>query len=152
MHAWEGRPFDDVVRLAVRRDPKRHPFGLVTGRSNEPSSEVLQWFRHADEMAAFLWRMEPQRWGLRLGKLAEFKARIEPVIVQLNVIGPNEALRQAHNEISRPHFEVRWWGSLEALRTGQGAWAEALIEQVDGTDEGALLTHLKERFAGRREP
>jgi hypothetical protein len=151
MHAWEGRPFDDVARLAVRRDPTRYPFGLVTGRPDEPQSEVLQWFRHADEMAAFLWRLEPQRWGLRLGELAEFKARTEPVIVQLNVIGPNEALRQAHNEISRPHFEVRWWGNLEELRAGQGAWAEALREDVNAAGDAALLAYLRARFAGRRE-
>ena len=138
MHAWEGRAFEDIATLCIRRDPRRYPVGCVTGRPGHESPEVLQWFRHVGELAAFLWRMEPQRWGLRLGDLADFKTRIEPIVVRLDVEGTQDGLREAHNSISRPRFEVRWWGSFADLRAARGEWAWGAVERFRASTGNAL--------------
>lgn len=124
MYGWEGRSFEDVSRLCARRDPRRFPLGSTTAGvvADDQRSEVLQWFRDHAEMSAFLLRMEPQRWGIRLLDLTRFKSAAEGVIVQLDVLGPTEALRAALSERTRPAFEVLWWGSFEELVAGRDGW------------------------------
>lgn len=126
MHAWEGRPFDDIASLCARRDPRRYPLGCLTA---DAEREVLQWFRDARELSAFLWRMEPQRWGLRLGELAEFKQATQEVFVGLDVFGPTDAARLAHNRLSEPRFAIVWWGRFEDLREGRGEVARTLLQE-----------------------
>jgi hypothetical protein len=117
MYAWEGRPFDDIAILCARRDPRRYPLGCLTAGPGSEPPPVLQWFRDRPELSAFLHRMEPQRWGIRLNRLTDFKTRSQSVFVQLDVFGPSDELREAHNAISRPAFEIRWWGGFDALRS-----------------------------------
>lgn len=146
MHEWEGRPFDDIAALCARRDPRRYPFGCVT--AGPAAREVLQWFRSIAEMEGFLWRMEPQRWGLRLGELAAFKSRTETVLTGLDVEGAVESLREAHNALSRPLFEIRWWGHLADLRAGRGDWAAAALARFRQGDLAPITDEELERFLG----
>lgn len=142
MYGWEGRPFDDIARLCLRRDPRRYPWGLLTAAGER---EALQWFRDPRELSGFLRRMEPQRWGIRLADLVEFKACTEELFVQLDVFGPSEELRQAHNALSLPAFEVRWWGSFEQLCADGGA-AAGLRQRLLG-DEQPVTAARVDAFA-----
>jgi hypothetical protein len=131
MYAWEGRLFDDIATLCARRDPRRHPLGCLTaGAGPEP---VLQWFRDRPELSAFLHRMEPQRWGIRLDRLATFKARTEGVFIKMDVFGPTAELREALNAISRPAFEIRWWGKFDALRAADEPLPASLRKAFHGS-------------------
>lgn len=133
MYAWEGRPFDDIATLCARRDPRRYPIGCLTAGTGPEPPPVLQWFRDRPELSAFLHRMEPRRWGIRLDRLPEFKARTQGVFVQLDVFGPTEQLRLAHNALSLPAFEIRWWGNFGALRSADDPLPAALRKAFHGS-------------------
>lgn len=147
MHAWEGRPFDDIARLCARRDPRKYPIGCLTAGGNDSPAPVLQWFRDRTELSAFLHRMEPQRWGIRLDRLTTFKVRTENVFVHMDVLGPTEPLREAHNVISRPDFEIRWWGEFNDLRFGDEPLPAALRKAFHGRAD-AVADDEVEEFIG----
>lgn len=140
MYAWEGRPFADIARLCARRDPRRYPVGMATAAPREGTPVVLQWFRDPSKLAAFLWRMEPQRWGLRGPTLAEFKMRSEAALVPVPVLGLTEPLRRGYNALSLPHFGVVWWGSWPELTAAADGWPRQVVAAYRQIGENAMPT------------
>jgi len=138
MYAWEGRAFEDIARLCARRDPRRYPVGMATAAPREDTPVVLQWFKEPSELAAFLWRMEPQRWGLRGLALTEHKNDGEAALIPVPTLGLTEQIRQAHNRISLPGFGVVWWGRWEELLAARNGWPRQVVRDFRGTaDEAA---------------
>lgn len=151
MYGWEGRGFDDIARLCARRDPARYPLGAMT---TDGKGQALQWFRDLPELSAFLHRMEPQRWGVRMLELVELKARTEPVFVRLDVLGLSEELRAEHNAATAPAFRIDWWGRFEVLTSGDGEFASLLRREFSGAEaplhpeqQAAFVGFLRERYA-----
>ena len=131
MHAWEGRPFADIARLPLKRDPRRYPVGCATG---DGVREAVQWFRNIPELAQFLRRMEPQRWGLAGPELIDCKAALEPALTQVDVLGLTEANRRAHNAVTAPRYRILWWGTLEALLAAPEDWPRGLLRRAEAID------------------
>lgn len=148
MHAWEGRPFEDIAPLAARRDPRRYPVGCVTG---DGDVEVVQWFRTVPELVQYLLRMEPQRWGFRQAKLIAIKPRLQPVLTTVDVTGLTEPSRVALNAETEPAYRILWWGDFGALLAGRDPWSSRLLEAADALHlEGearadAVAAHLRAR-------
>ncbi len=128
MHAWEGRPFEDIAPLTTRRDPRRYPVGCVTGDGH---AEVIQWFRSVPELVQYLLRMEPQRWGFREAKLIEIKPRLQPVLTTVDVMGLSEPSRTALNAETKPAYRILWWGGFGELLAGGDPWSHRLLEVAD---------------------
>lgn len=143
MHGWEGRPFDDVAQLTMKRDPRRYPVCCVTGND---SVEYIQWFRNVTETSHFLSRMEPQRWGYRQAELIHHKTELQSVLTQVDVKGFQEDLRQAFNAITEPTYRIVWWGAFDSFREySEGAPARLRTELGDPPDLEALVDALRER-------
>ena len=126
LHIWEGQNFADVDLLIQRRDPRRFTLGCATGNGE---TTVLQWFRNMPEIAQWLRRMEPQRWGLKGPALIHIKAELEPVLTGVDVHGLNEASREAHNRITDAHYQVEWWGDFQTLAGAADEWSRQLLER-----------------------
>ncbi len=146
MFDWEGRDIVDASRLIAKRDPRRYRTGLLTaGARPEGSACALQWFRGHPEMAQFLMRVEPRRWGLEMSELIAFKARVQDVITAVDVTGPDESLRSLFNELATPHFAVRWWGTLDDLKAGRGDWPRTLLARFQDLSPGTEPKPLDNR-------
>jgi len=127
MHAWEGQQFSDIERIPQDRDPRGFPLGCIISNGDTP---VRQWFRNMPEIAQWLRRMEPQRWGLRGPALIAIKAQLEPVLTRVDVYGLEEASRQAHNAITQPTYAILAWGDFKALASGNDA-AQVMAKALD---------------------
>lgn len=128
MHAWEGKPFQEVDLLTQRRDPRRFTIGCATCPSNNPDEICLQWFRNIPEISQWLRRMEPQRWGLRGAGLIELKAQLEPILTQVDVYGITSDLIPSHNQITRAHYQLLWWGEFSDLAAGTDSWTSRFLK------------------------
>lgn len=127
MHAWEGKPFQEVDLLTQRRDPRRFTIGCATCSATRPQEICLQWFRNIPEISQWMRRMEPQRWGLRGAELIAIKAELEPILTQVDVHGIDQALIPLHNAISEPHYQLLWWGGFAELATGNDTWTSEFL-------------------------
>ena len=126
LHIWEGQNFADVDLLVQLRDPRRFTLGCATGNGE---TVVLQWFRNMPEIAQWLRRMEPQRWGLKGPALIHIKTELEPVLTGVDVYGLSETSRQAHNRITDAHYRVEWWGDYETLACAADEWSRQFLER-----------------------
>lgn len=118
MHAWEGQQFSDIERIPQDRDPRRFPLGCIIANGE---CEVVQWFRNMPEIAQWLRRMEPQRWGLRGPELIRIKAELEPVLTRVDVYGLDDASRAAHNAVTQAFYRIVTWGDFKALANREDA-------------------------------
>lgn len=136
MHGWEGKAFEDIATLTLKRDPERYPFGFASGDGHR---EYLQWFRNLPEMTQYLARMEPQRWGLQGAQLITMKEGLQEALTGVDVFGLSEDARQGLNELTAPHYRILWWGTFDRLVAGGDAWSAALLARaaVGRDDESA---------------
>lgn len=112
MYAWEGKNFDEVAKLTVKRKPERYPvYCEVEGQQDGETVRVIQRFRDVREMSAFLQRMEPQRWGIRGLAFVELKPLLQEALTELDVFGMSDLARGRHNSVSEPVYRVVNWGS-----------------------------------------
>ncbi|RFA28210.1 hypothetical protein CAI21_12815 [Alkalilimnicola ehrlichii] len=113
---------------------------------------VLQWFRDHVELSAYLWRMEPQRWGIKLNELTDLKESSRPIYTQLDVFGPNEELRQALNALTLPAYGILWWGSFTDLCAGNSDWSRHWVsaftnnDTVDEEQQEAFVAFLRDHL------
>lgn len=124
-HGWEGKPFDEVAKLAQRRDPRRYPVGCATGNGHRG---VIQWFLTVPELVQYLLRMEPQRWGYRGAALIELKPRLQAVLTGVDVLGLSEDARARLNTVTEPGYRIEWWGSFSQLLAAEGPWSRSLVD------------------------
>ncbi len=122
MHIWEGKGFDEALALIAERDPRRFGFGCATRNAH---TTALQWFWNMPEIAQWLRRMEPQRWGLRGPDLIAMKAELEPVLTQVDVYGFSESARNRHNACTQPQYALIWWGHWADFGAGHGDWSDS---------------------------
>lgn len=112
MYAWEGKPFDDIARLTLKRKAERYPvYCVVEGAADGETTRITQRFRDVREMSAFLQRMEPQRWGIRGLAFVELKPQLQEALTELDVFGATETARERHNGVSEPAYRIVDWGS-----------------------------------------
>lgn len=112
MYAWEGKSFDEISNLTLKRKPDRYPvYCVVEGIQDGKTVQVTQRFRDVREMSAFLQRMEPQRWGFRALDLIELKPQLQEALTALDVFGTTEPAREGHNAVSSPAYRVVDWGN-----------------------------------------
>lgn len=143
MHGWEGKPFDDVARLTMKRDPRRFPVCCVTGDDHH---DYIQWFRNVSETSHYLSRMEPQRWGFRKAELIQHKTQLQSVLTQVDVKGFQEELRQTFNAITEPTYRIVWWGAFDSFRQApDGFPARMRTELGNPADVETLVQALRER-------
>ena len=151
MYAWEGKRFEQVAEITVKRDPRRYKYGCATAGPNE--TEVIQWFRSLGELTQYLIRMEPQRWGMKLGDLIAVKPRLVDVLTPVDVIGCNEKARTAYNACVWPFFWIAWWGTFNELLEGQGRWPASLVSNAKASELSGeertecLIAYLRSRSA-----
>lgn len=111
MYAWEGKSFDEIETLTLKRKPERYPvYCVVEGNRDGERVQVTQRFRDVREMSAFLQRMEPQRWGVRGLALVALKPLLQEALTALDVFGPTEQARARHNAVTEPGYRVVEWG------------------------------------------
>ncbi|MBA1147236.1 hypothetical protein H0Z60_09205 [Ectothiorhodospiraceae bacterium WFHF3C12] len=111
MYAWEGKSFDEIANLTLKRKPERYPvYCVVEGTQDGERVRITQRFRDVREMSAFLQRMEPQRWGIRALALVELKPQLQEALTRLDVFGPTAEALNAHNSITEPDYQVLDWG------------------------------------------
>ena len=128
MYEWEGQELSRASRICAERDPRRFRTALLT-RGTTPEgkpAEVLQWFRNRSELAHYLWRIEPQRWGFRQATLIDLKDRTQDIIAAIEVVGLAEPVREALNKAASLAFEIHWWGTFEALKASPEATPKSL--------------------------
>lgn len=128
MYAWEGKKFQDVATITIKRDPRRFRHGCATVGSD--GTEAIQWFRSIAELTQYLIRMEPQRWGMKMGDLIAVKPRLTDVLTPVDVIGCNDKARAAYNACVHPFFRIVWWGTFEELLEAQTAWPAKLLARA----------------------
>jgi hypothetical protein len=58
-----------------------------------------------------------------------------------------EELRQAHNELTRPYFEIAWWGTFGELRSGSGEWPRTVRRRFYGNTPEKEVPNVPEREA-----
>jgi hypothetical protein len=118
MYAWEGKSFEDIANLTLKRKPERYPmYCVVEGVRDGETVRITQRFRETREMSAFLQRMEPQRWGLTGLALIELKPRLQEALTTLDVFGTTEQAREQHNAVTEPGYRIVDWGSESAAGT-----------------------------------
>ncbi len=103
---------------------------------------MLQWFRNRSELAHYLWRIEPQRWGFRQAALIDIKDHTQDMIAAIEVVGLAEPVREALNHITAPAFEIHWWGSFEELKAspdGAPSSVRAAYRTAHGGSGGGVL-------------
>lgn len=142
MYSWEGQDLADACKTVWERDPRRYRLGLLThGPRPDGEAYSLSWFGHHAELAQFLMRVEPRRWGVVTGDLIAFKATIQDTITAIEVNGLTESLRSRFNALCEPAFNVLWWGGLEDLKTGSGPWPHELRRRFQGAPTGYSASH-----------
>lgn len=152
MYGWEGKNFRQVAEITIKRDPQRFSHGCATA-SSDGATEVIQWFRSVAELTQYLTRMEPQRWGMKLGDLIAVKPRLVDVLTPVDVIGYNDKARMAYNACVWPFFQVAWWGTFDELLAGNDTWpatllASAKASPLDGEERrDRLIAYLQARGA-----
>lgn len=133
MFPWEGKDVATASALVATRDPREYRVGLLTtGPWPDGSTHALYWFVRHPEMAQFLLRVEPRYRGLQGAAFIDFKTRAQDLVTALEVTGPSEDLRQQLNAEAQPRFGVRWWGTLESLKAGDGDWPRQVLERLTG--------------------
>jgi len=111
MYAWEGKHFDEIASLTLKRKPERYPvYCVVEGVQDGKTVRLTQHFRDLREMSAFLQRMEPRRWGLSGAAFIQIKAKLEDALTLLDVFGPTDQARQRHNQMTAPTYRIVNWG------------------------------------------
>jgi len=161
MFSWEGQEVITASAEVALRDPRKYRIGLLTTGPWPPAGpaqphesgveqkrhgqSALHWFGRHPELAQFLMRVEPRRWGMEMGELIAFKARIHSLITAMEVTGLNEDLRAAFNEMAAPLFGIRWWGSLETLKQGQGDWPQEVLLRYAGLPRDHAPVTLENR-------
>lgn len=152
MYVWEGKSFAEVADLPRRRDPTRYAIGALIS-CGEPRGQVLLWFHRRAELAAFLWRMEPQRWGLKGPALIQYKDASADLFTRVDMLGLEPELREQLNELAQPQFHVDWWGHLRELMTSEGQLAQELRVAFQGNagplgdqQVAAFADYLQQRF------
>lgn len=151
MYGWEGKNFQEVAGVTVKRDPRRFRHGCAT--ANLEGTEVIQWFRSVAELTQYLTRMEPQRWGMKIGDLIAVKPRLVDVLTPVDVIGCNEKARMAYNACVWPFFQILWWDTFDALLEGSSTWpatvlASAKARALSGEERSdRLIAYLQARSA-----
>ncbi|MDN5849784.1 MAG: hypothetical protein L0H63_09140 [Nitrococcus sp.] len=128
MYGWEGKKFQQVAEITVKRDPRRFNQGCTTAGSD--GTEVIQWFRSVAELTQYLTRMEPMRWGMKLGDLIAVKPRLVDVLTPVDVIGCNDKALAAYNSCVHPFFQIVWWGTFEQLLEADATWPATLLARA----------------------
>lgn len=150
MYGWEGKNFQQVAEITVKRDPRRFSHGCATA-TPDGTTEVIQWFRSVAELTQYLTRMEPQRWGMKIGDLIAVKPRLVDVLTPVDVIGCNDKARAAYNACVWPFFQIVWWGTFDALLQADDSWPAALrasakVSALTGEERRErLITYLQAR-------
>ncbi|HET8700328.1 MAG TPA: hypothetical protein VFL97_01500 [Nitrococcus sp.] len=125
MYCWEGKNFQQVAEITIKRDPRRFSQGCAT--AGPDGTEVIQWFRSVAELTQYLTRMEPRRWGMKIGDLIAVKPRLVDVLTPVDVIGCNDKAQAAYNACVHPFFRIIWWGTFDELLEGGGSWPATLL-------------------------
>ncbi|EAR20722.1 hypothetical protein NB231_12566 [Nitrococcus mobilis Nb-231] len=153
MYAWEGKKFQDVAEITVKRDPQRFRHGCATASAD--GTEIIQWFRSVAELTQYLTRMEPRRWGMKMGDLIAVKPRLVDVLTPVDVIGYNDKAQAAYNACVHPYFRIVWWGTFDELLEAEDTWPAALLASakagaLTGEERTArLISYLQARSATR---
>jgi hypothetical protein len=124
------------------RDPRKYPYGYLTGGSDELQSvRVLVWFRTVDELIDSLLEVEPRMYGVEPGRgLEPFQARVRPILERLKEQGFEESLREELAPAADGKFVVDWWGTYSDLREGRGVLGCQLVDEFLGDERrGQLL-------------
>lgn len=128
MYGWEGKSFQQVAEITVKRDPRRFKHGCAT--ADLEGTEVIQWFRSVAELTQYLTRMEPQRWGMKLGDLIAVKPRLVDVLTPVDATGCNDRAQAAYNACVHPFFRIVWWGTFDELLAGDDTWPATLLARA----------------------
>lgn len=146
MYSWEGQDVATACATVAERDPRRYRIAMLTRSPWQDGTDfALYWFGRPQELAQFLMRVEPRRWGVEMGDLIAFKAQVQEVITTIEVTGIDEHLRELFNGLSAPVFGVHWWGTLEALKTGHGEWPREVLCRFSGLSAGEDPAPLENR-------
>jgi hypothetical protein len=124
------------------RDPRKFPYGYLTGGSDELQSvRVLVWFRTVDELIHSLLEVEPRMYGVEPGRgLEAFQERVRPILERLKEQGLDESLREELAPEADGKFVVDWWGTYADLRAGRGVLGCQLVDEFLGDERrGQLL-------------
>ncbi|KAB7619740.1 hypothetical protein [Alkalilimnicola sp. S0819] len=137
MHLWEGKDLDESLRMPRRRDPVHFRTGMLLG-PDEHEPQALCWFRDPGELASYLHRIEPQRWGLRGPALLGYKDATGDLCTRIDMLGPEEGLRLELNRCAAPHFAILWWGDLRELLFAPTPWPRRLRRDFLGGSARAI--------------
>ena len=123
-----------IGERAMARDPRKYPFGYLTGGSFVLDSlRVFVWFKTLNELVNHIVDVEPRIYDLTLGDgLEEFQAKVKPLAVKLIDKGFNDALRKKINQEAHECFVIDWWGTYETLKAGRTAFSKEIISDFHG--------------------
>lgn len=127
---------------AHEQDPRAHPYGYLTGGSEEMASvRIFVWFRTIDDLIESLLEVEPRMYGVEPKRgLEGFQRRVRPILERVRQHGLVESLRAELAPETDGKFVIDWWGTYEQLRTGNGALESHLRDEFLGEERrGQLL-------------
>jgi hypothetical protein len=133
--------FDEAAE-AHQRDPRKYPYGYLTGGSEEfDAVRVFVWFRSIDELIECLLEVEPRMYGVEPKRgLEAYQERVRPILERVRQQGLDEALRAELAPESDGKFVVDWWGTYADLRGGRGEFGCQVIDGYLGEERrGQLL-------------
>jgi hypothetical protein len=132
----------ESAAVAHEQDPRRYPYGYLTGGKEELSSvRVFVWFRTLGEMIDSLLDVEPRIYGVEPRRgLEAFQARVRPILERLHSEGPSESLLREFAPETDGGFVVEWWGTYAELRNARGMLGRELLDEFLGEERrGQLL-------------
>ena len=139
----------DQASLAHQRDPRKYPFGYLTGGADQLAEvRVFVWFRNLDDMIDSLLEVEPRMYGVEPGQgLEAYQARVRPILEQLRQRGFDQELRRQFSPEQDGRFAVHWWGSYFDLRDGNGVLGCQLVDEFLGEERRGQLLHSTDETA-----
>jgi len=132
----------ESAAVAHEQDPRRYPYGYLTGGSDELASvRVFVWFQTLDEMIKSLLDVEPRVYGIEPRRgLEAFQARVRPILERLHDEGTSESLLREFAPETDGGFVVEWWGTYSELRSARGMLGRELLDEFLGEERrGQLL-------------
>ena len=127
---------------AHQRDPRSHPYGYLTGGTDELGSvRVFVWFRTIDELIECLLEVEPRMYAVEPKRgLEAYQERVRPILDRVRQQGLNESLRAEFAPEADGKFVIDWWGTYADLRAGKGVFGCQLLDEFLGEQRrGQLL-------------
>ena len=130
MFPWEGMDLVDIDAHFGERDPRRYRLALVTATPGGETPTVT-WFSGRSELGHYLARIEPRRRGLDGLDYIQLRDKLQEALAGLEIRGTTSTFRRHLNTLTQPVFEIRWWGTLDAMRQGEDQWTSALLAALN---------------------